>query len=400
MWDIHSVQEDFPSMLGHLWYGAITALVFAALTARSAMETRVTPRNEQEETLRLQKRQLEANQITAGVLLRGAASGLIGAWLLERILDAQGQLLTFSQMMGSRSHQTAWLLLAMTGLLAGLGYACLYPHPKDSSGAGLVRGTVYGFLWWFAGALTLMPLLYEGRLAWSLNAVRSSFAFLPGFVLFGAALALLYQWLENLVRVLFSDITLAQNQERVGVQGLRALGRGALAGTIGGFLFTLVMVQIGFLPAVANLIGLTSQFSGFIVHLVISVLIGASYGLLFHHQSYDVGSAIGWGMSYGFVWWILGALTLMPILLGITPQWNVEVAAGSLASLVGHLAYGAAMGIAFHRVEARYNPWWIPLRQTEANRIRRRKEQLFTSAPALWVMIVVIALTVPIILGS
>jgi hypothetical protein len=51
-------------------------------------------------------------------------------------------------------------------------------------------------------------------------------------------------------------------------------------------------------------------------------------------------------------------------------------------------------------MEARYNPWWIPLRQAEAERIKRRKEQLFTSAPALWVMIVVIALTVPIILGS
>jgi uncharacterized membrane protein YagU involved in acid resistance len=400
MWDIYSVQELFPSLLGHLWYGAITALVFSALTFSFAIGTRVNPRDEQDETSKRRERQLETSQISAGVLLRGAVSGLLGAWLLGRLLDDQDQLLTFSQMMGAGSRQTAWLLLVMTGLLAGLGYASLYPSPKDSSGAGLVRGVVYGFLWWFAGALTLMPLMYEGRLAWSLNAARSGFAFLPGFVLFGAAVALLYQWLDGLVRALFSDITITHNHERVGVQGLRALGWGALAGTIGGLLFTLVMVQIGFLPTVANLIGSTSQLSGFMVHLVISVLVGASYALLFRHQSYDVGSAVGWGVSYGFVWWILGALTLMPILLGITPQWNVEVAAGSLASLVGHLAYGAGLGIAFHRMEARYNPWWIPLRQAEAKRIKRRKEQLFTSAPALWVMIVVIALTVPIILGS
>jgi uncharacterized membrane protein YagU involved in acid resistance len=400
MWDIYSVQEVFPSLLGHLWYGASTALVFTVLTFSFASGTRPNRREGQDETREQRQRPRETGQITAGVLLRGAVAGLLGAWLLGTMLDDQGQLLTFSQMMGVRSHQTAWLLLVLTGLLAGLGYACLYPHPKDSSGAGLVRGTVYGFLWWFAGALTLMPLIYEGRLAWSLDAVRSSFAFLPGFLLFGAAVALLYQGFDNLVRVLFSDITISDNHERVGVQGLRGLGRGALAGIIGGLLFTLVMVQVGFLPAVANLIGLTSQFSGFVVHLAISILIGASYGLLFRHQSYDVGSAIGWGMSYGFIWWILGALTLMPILLGITPQWNVEVAAGSLASLVGHLAYGAGLGIAFHRMEVRYNPWWIPLRRAEAERVKRRKEQLFTSAPALWVMIVVIALTVPIILGS
>jgi uncharacterized membrane protein YagU involved in acid resistance len=303
-------------------------------------------------------------------------------------------------MMGAGTYQTAWLLLLMIGLLAGLGYAFLYPHSRDSAGVALVRGSVFGFLWWFAGALTLMPLVYEGRLAWSPNAVQSSFAFLPGFVLFGAAVALLYQWLDRLVRALFYDITIDRDQEGVGAQGLRAVGRGALAGIIGGLLFTLVMVQIGFLPAVASLIGSTSQLSGIIVHLAISILIGASYGLFFQRQSYDVGSALGWGMSYGFFWWILGALTLMPLLLGTTPQWTVTVAAASLASLVGHLAYGAGLGITFHRLETRYNPWWIAHRQVEAMRIESRKEQLFTSAPALWVMVVVIALIIPIILGS
>jgi hypothetical protein len=135
------------------------------------------------------------------------------------------------------------------------------------------------------------------------------------------------------------------------------------------------------------------------VHLAIAFLIGASYGLLFRRQSYDIGSALGWGVSYGFVWWLLGPLTLLPLLLGGTPRWTVGIATELFASLVGHLAYGAGLGITFYLLEARYNPWWIPWTQREADRVARRQEHVLTSAPALWTLVVVIALTVPIVLG-
>jgi hypothetical protein len=130
-----------------------------------------------------------------------------------------------------------------------------------------------------------------------------------------------------------------------------------------------------------------------------AIRFGINYGLLFQRKSYDIGSALGWGMSYGFFWWILGPLTLMPMLLGAPPQWTVEAAAGTLGSLIGHLIYGAGLGITFYLLEARHNPWWIPVRQVQATRIERRKAQVFTAAPALWVMVVIIALTIPVVLG-
>jgi len=390
MWDIHAVQAAFPSLPGHLWYGASMAIALTLLQrawpiAASGLSNDSTS--------------LSRGRLTAGALVRGALAGLLGAWLLGGLLDSQDQLLAFSAMMSMGSAQAAWLLILVTGVLAGLGYALLYPRPGDSAGAELIRGTVYGFFWWVAGALTLLPLLDSGHLAWSLEAAQSSFALLPGFLLFGAAMALFYHGFDKLTRLLFADITLDDDQEGVGTQGLRVLGRGIVAGTIGGLLFTVVMVQLGSLPTVASLIGSTSPLTGFIVHLAISDLIGISYGLLFQRQSYDVGSALGWGMSYGFFWWILGPLTLMPILLGAPPQWTIEAAAGALGSLIGHLVYGAGLGITFYLLEARYNPWWIPRRQVEATRIKHRKAQVFTSAPALWVMVVVIALTIPIVLG-
>ncbi len=129
-------------------------------------------------------------------------------------------------------------------------------------------------------------------------------------------------------------------------------------------------------------------------------MIGASYGLLFRRQSFDVGSALGWGVAYGLLWWLLGPLTLLPILLGAPPQWTLAAAAATFPSLVGHLAYGAALGVAFYRLEARYSPWWLTRNEIEAERAERRREQVFGSAPALWAVIAMFAVTVPLLLGQ
>lgn len=375
-WNLSAAQSAFPFLVAYLWYGAATSLALAWLRRDHSSASR---------------------GIASGGLLRGAAAGLLAAWLVGALLDDQGQLLAFAMMMHQPSAWVGWVLLIATGLLAGLAFALLYPLAGASGGVGLARGLVYGFIWWVAGAQTLIPLLYDGHLAWSLDDARSSFAFLPGFLLLGAALGLFYRWLGELARILFTDIAGDLQNEGAGARGLRALGRGVVAGVVGGLLFTIIMVQIGFLPAVASLIDATSPWTGLIVHLVISILIGASYGLLFQRQSYDFGSGLGWGLSYGFFWWILGPLTLMPILLGKPPQWSLAVAAGLIASLIGHLLYGAGLGVTFHLLEAHYNPWWIPRRQVRAARIAQRKEQLSSSAPAVWAMVIALVMLAPIL---
>ncbi|MSP13277.1 MAG: hypothetical protein EXR62_10015 [Chloroflexi bacterium] len=388
VWDIHTAQQYFPILLGHLWYGAITALALVAIR-------RQTIPADQSEIPQKDVPSLKRS----GALLRGALAGLLSAWLIGSMLVAQGQLTGFSSNAMGDSRLLAWLAILLSGLLAGLGFAWLYPRPRDSAGAGLIRGTAYGFIWWVASPVTIIPLLGGKGLTWSVETVKVMFPALIAYLLLGAFLALFYQWLDTLVRLLFSDEINTDDEEGAGIQGLQAIGRGALAGLIGGLIFTLVMAQIGFLPKVASLIGSSSIVAGFIVHLIISDLIGSSYGLLFRRQSYDVGSALGWGVSYGFFWWLLGPLTLLPILLGVTPNWSITVAAGLIASLIGHLGYGAGLGIVYYLMEAHYSPWWIPANQKEAQRVARRKEQVLTSAPALWVLIVVIALTIPLVLG-
>jgi hypothetical protein len=96
-----------------------------------------------------------------------------------------------------------------------------------------------------------------------------------------------------------------------------------------------------------RLVGGTSPSLGFVVHLVISAIIGMSYGLLFRREAPDKGSGVAWGLLYGLVWWFLGPLTLYPVLLGGSLTWTTQAAGLALPSLIGHLMYGAATALAF-----------------------------------------------------
>ena len=385
-WDVGSAQAAFPDLLGLMLFGAIMGLAHLSFYHVSILSMRHA--------------QTETQHVGRGGLFRGALAGLLSAYLLGVAANGQGQLLAFAGMQAGISTLAAWPVILLIGILAGAGFAWLFPGNTDGAGVGLIRGIAYGFFWWMAGGLTLVPLITGAGLVWSPNQVQAIFPTLPGYLLFGAAVAFLYQLLGAMVHLLFSEFLPGSTEEGLGTQGLRIAGRSVLAAFVGGMVFSVVMWQTGFLPSVADLVGSSSPVAGFVVHLAIAGLIGLSYGILFRRQSYDVGSALGWGVSYGFFWAVLGPMTLMPVLLGGTPQWTAEAAASVFPNLIGHLGYGAGLGITFYLLEVRYSPWWIPRTEVQAARLERRREQVQTSGPALWTLLVLMGLTLPVLLEN
>lgn len=124
----------------------------------------------------------------------------------------------------------------------------------------------------------------------------------------------------------------------------RRIGVGALAGLAGGVVFGAMMHTMGMIGMVAELVGSTSVAVGWGVHLVNSAIIGAIFGA----AAPPVGSwasAFGAGIVYGVVWWVLGALLIMPLWLGMPPFVIGEM---QWWSLVGHLMYGLVTGVAFY----------------------------------------------------
>ncbi|MEO5834103.1 MAG: hypothetical protein ABIR83_12125 [Nakamurella sp.] len=363
-WDLPSASALLPSLIGHLYYGATTALVFVAFRREGG---------------RTHRARLEP----AG---RGVVAGSAVAWVLYVTVDKMAGV------------PLGWILL--TGALAGLGYPLLFTARPEGVGPSLIRGTAYGFMCWVVAVLTLPPLLAGGVLDWSPAAAVSAVDRLPLYLLLGAGIGLVFTALGGLSRWLFVDDVRMLRTESLGTRGIRATAYGALAGLAGGLLFTVVMVLVNELPTVAGLIGARAPAAGLVVHLVIAQIIGVSYALLFRRRSFDLASGVGWGVSYGFLWWVLGGLTLLPIFGGQAPSWNAAGLAAAFPSLVGHLAYGAALGAVFYRLEARTDPWWFTRSQLEAERVTARREQALGSAPALWGLIVLIALIMPVFLSN
>lgn len=133
-----------------------------------------------------------------------------------------------------------------------------------------------------------------------------------------------------------------------------------VAGLAGGVVFGVMMHMMmaptpdgGQMPVIAmvgQIVGSPTIGIGWGYHLFNSALIGAIFGWLVGDRVRGYASALGWGAGYGFVWWILGGLILMPVLLGMSPFAPLmmpPMRMVAMGSLVGHLIYGVILGGTF-----------------------------------------------------
>jgi uncharacterized membrane protein YagU involved in acid resistance len=119
----------------------------------------------------------------------------------------------------------------------------------------------------------------------------------------------------------------------------RSAGLGALAGIGGGIVFGMMMGMMGMLPMVGMLVGSESAAVGLLVHLAISAFIGAVYGAAASRFPNTAQTALIGGIVNGVVWWVLGALILMQLMLGMT-EMVFAIGTDQWMSLLGHLIYG------------------------------------------------------------
>jgi len=133
---------------------------------------------------------------------------------------------------------------------------------------------------------------------------------------------------------------------------LDRLKSGIVGGLLGGLVFGVLMGAMGMFPMVGQLVGLPTNLAGFVVHMVIAAIIGAGYALISRFAARTLRSGIHTGILYGFFWWFLGPLTLMPLFLGqgLGVDWHVKAMQHSLPSLVGHLLFGLVLGASYARL--------------------------------------------------
>ena len=149
-----------------------------------------------------------------------------------------------------------------------------------------------------------------------------------------------------------------------------------------------------------NVVGAASHFStltGFLAHLLISTLIGMSFGLLFRNEASNLGMAASWGWVFGLIWWYVGPLILLPLVFAGEIDWRISTIANLLPSLLGHLVYGACTAMFFYLLERNYTTKHMLDPRMTAREIRRRRP-VGTPAPALWFFAMGLGVLLPLLL--
>lgn len=131
-----------------------------------------------------------------------------------------------------------------------------------------------------------------------------------------------------------------------------AVATGIVGGLAGGVVFGVLMQMMDMIPMVAKLVGSDSMAVGWLVHLAISAFIGASFAVLLGRWAGKpvIGAALG--MGYGVIWWVLGALLIMPAKLGMTDM-IFQIGKTQWQSLMGHLMFGLILGLAYALIAPR-----------------------------------------------
>jgi hypothetical protein len=125
---------------------------------------------------------------------------------------------------------------------------------------------------------------------------------------------------------------------------------GVVAGLIAGVIFGIMMQMmtaptpdgrvVPMMMMVAQVVRAGSLAVGWLYHLFNSAIIGAIFGWLLGTRTADrIGAGAKWGALYGFGWWILGGLILMPLLLGMPALASLRMAP------MRPVAMGSLMGI-------------------------------------------------------
>jgi hypothetical protein len=327
--------------------------------------------------------------------LAGAVSGLIfGHWMWQG-----GFFPLIAGLGGIHSQFIRVILQFSVAFLIGATFGLLFQRDVRGYGSCMGWGLGYTFFCWFAGPLTLFPLLQRMPLNWSMDAATGLFGALVGYILYGLILGIIYATFDRAwIRLFIESDPLNREPDGPGFRLFRSLQWGALAGFAGGLVSGPFMFAAHVLSSVAGVATQLSASSGLLVHLLVSTFIGMSYGVLFRDEASNLAMAGSWGWVFGLIWWYVGPLTLLPLILTGEIDWRISAASILLPSLLGHLIYGACTGSLFYILERAYTTKHMLDPRMSARELRRLRP-VGTPAPALWFFALGTGVIIPLLLA-
>lgn len=125
---------------------------------------------------------------------------------------------------------------------------------------------------------------------------------------------------------------------------------GVIAGIVAGLAYGLMMALVGLTPLVAKMTGKESLAIEWMVNLVYSGIIGVLFVWWFEKKLVSIEKSVIFGLIHGIIWWVLGALTLRPLIFGLPLQYGKIFETYNMMFFIGHLIYGVVLGIVFYKM--------------------------------------------------
>ncbi len=188
-WSYQQGGALFGSLVGHVIYGLLLGLIYAALDRLwVGFFYESDPIN----------REVEGSGTrTLRSLGWGAAASLAGGLLFSLVMVTTGVLPQIANLVGGSSPVLGFVVHMGISTLIGMSYGVLFGREAPDFGSGIAWGMVYGLAWWFVGNLTLLPILLGRPFVWTTEAAAAGLPSLVGHLIYGAATACAFLLLER-----------------------------------------------------------------------------------------------------------------------------------------------------------------------------------------------------------
>lgn len=123
------------------------------------------------------------------------------------------------------------------------------------------------------------------------------------------------------------------------------LKAGVIGSLAGGVIFGIMIHVMGKMGEIAGLIGPSSVWVGWVVHLVVSLVLGCLFAFVAQVKVHPVIS----GLLFGAALWAVFPLTLMPLLTHMPLAWSAAGLTENAPYLIGHLVYGLFTGWVYQK---------------------------------------------------
>lgn len=197
-WSAEHASDLFGPMVGHILFGLILGVVYAAI---DAVWTR----------LFVDSDPLNRKREGPGVRLLlslgwGAAAGLIGGIAALPLMLRTGMITKLAGLDSGLSAVVGICLYLTVATLIGASYGVLFRGESSNVIFGSLWGLIMGLIWWYAGPMTLLPLMLTGECDWRPETAGTLLPSLVGHLFFGMIAANVFLAFERQhTRWLLSD---------------------------------------------------------------------------------------------------------------------------------------------------------------------------------------------------